>query len=230
MIDRTAETVVVHRLVQAVLLSRQADTVPAETASIARPARDKALGRLLNVVPRNPGSEATGWPLWRSLIPHIDVLSQHYADREADEPLGRLLNRAAVFLASQGAHSQALRNRERALAIAEEALGPDHPNTTSALGNLALTYKGLGRPTEALPLAERALTITETALGPDHPDMAIAMSNLAVIYAALGRRDDAQAAVRRAYGCARASPGKTHPTTEWAKRLCDGLEVNIGAE
>jgi Tetratricopeptide repeat len=50
------------------------------------------------------------------------------------------------------------------------------------LGNLALTYKDLGRTGDALPLQQRALEISEAALGPDHPDVTIALANLAGTY------------------------------------------------
>jgi Tetratricopeptide repeat len=50
---------------------------------------------------------------------------------------------------------------ERALQISEAALGPDHPRVTIALGNLALTYRVLGRAADAAPLEERALQIRD---------------------------------------------------------------------
>ena len=58
---------------------------------------------------------------------------------------------------------------ERALAVYEKALGPDHPNVAMGLNNLAATLSDLGRHAEALALQERALRIHETAYGPDHP-------------------------------------------------------------
>ncbi|MFF3660828.1 tetratricopeptide repeat protein, partial [Streptomyces olivochromogenes] len=75
---------------------------------------------------------------------------------------------------------------ERALAISETALGPDHPTTAIRLSNLASILSALGRHDEALPLMKRALAISETALGPDHPTTAVRLSNLASILSALG--------------------------------------------
>jgi tetratricopeptide (TPR) repeat protein len=66
------------------------------------------------------------------------------------------------------------------------------------LGNLAVTYKDLGRAGDALPLEQRALQITEAALGPDHPDVAIRLGNLAVTYKDLGRAGDALPLFERA--------------------------------
>ena len=71
-----------------------------------------------------------------------------------------------------GRHADALPLEERALAITETTLGPDHPDTATRLNNLATTYRDLGRAAEALPLQQRALAISEMALGPDHPDTA----------------------------------------------------------
>ncbi|MER5528735.1 tetratricopeptide repeat protein, partial [Streptomyces sp. NPDC002677] len=39
-----------------------------------------------------------------------------------------------------GRHADALPLEERALAISETALGPDHPDTATRLGNLATTF------------------------------------------------------------------------------------------
>jgi hypothetical protein len=58
------------------------------------------------------------------------------------------------------------------LAIREEALGPDHPDTAASLNNLANLLKAHGDLAGARPLYERALAIRETALGPDHSDTA----------------------------------------------------------
>ena len=54
---------------------------------------------------------------------------------------------------------------KQALAITETALGPDHPDTATRLGNLARTYSAIGRLTDALPFAERAHRYALAALG-----------------------------------------------------------------
>jgi Tetratricopeptide repeat/Domain of unknown function (DUF4062) len=59
---------------------------------------------------------------------------------------------------------------ERALAIRERALGPDHPHTAASLNDLALLLRDQGDPAAARPLFERALAIRERVQGPDHPD------------------------------------------------------------
>ena len=58
---------------------------------------------------------------------------------------------------------------ERLVADQERVLGPDHPDTLTARNNLAIAYRGAGRPDEAISLHEQALAARERVLGPDHP-------------------------------------------------------------
>ena len=62
---------------------------------------------------------------------------------------------------------------ERALAIREKALGPEHPDMAHEPQQPRPLAPGPGRPTpEARPLFERALAIREKVLGPEHPSTA----------------------------------------------------------
>ena len=58
---------------------------------------------------------------------------------------------------------------QRALAIREEVLGPEHPDTATSLNNLAGLYYAQGKYSLAEPLLKRALAIREKQLGPEHP-------------------------------------------------------------
>ena len=80
------------------------------------------------------------------------------------------LNQQATQLYNQGRYSEAIPLAQRALAIREKALGPDHSDVAASLNNLAEFYRVQGRYAEAEPLSKRALTIKEKAFGPDHPD------------------------------------------------------------
>jgi len=68
-----------------------------------------------------------------------------------------------LILRDLGRAGEARPLAERALAIDEAALGPDHPDVAIRLGNLAAILRDLGRAGEARPLAERAAAITEAA-------------------------------------------------------------------
>jgi len=214
LITLTTETVSIHRLLQAVILTR-----PDDTGGDARGLRETALDWLNNVIPDDPYQNVAGWPLLRALVPHAEALSGHFPPGGQPEALGCAQNQVALFLQSQGAYARALPLLEQALAITEAALGPDHPGTATAMGNLAGTYRELGRAADALPLHERALAITEATLGPDHPGTANQLNNLAATYRELGRAADALPLHERALAITEATLGPDHPDT--AIRLKD---------
>jgi tetratricopeptide (TPR) repeat protein len=58
---------------------------------------------------------------------------------------------------------------ERALAIREKVLGPEHPDTATSLNNLAIILQDHGDLAGVRALYERALAIDEKVLGHDHP-------------------------------------------------------------
>jgi tetratricopeptide (TPR) repeat protein len=71
---------------------------------------------------------------------------------------------------------------QRALALRERALGPDHPHVASSLNNLAALYQAQGRYGAAEALYQRTLALCQRVLGPEHPDVALRLNNLAGLY------------------------------------------------
>jgi len=90
-----------------------------------------------------------------------------------------VLNYLEVSLTLAGYYAAAEPLSRRALAIDEKALGPDHPEVGTALGNLASLLQNKGDYAGAEPLFRRALDIYKKARGPDHPLVARDMNNLA---------------------------------------------------
>jgi len=70
---------------------------------------------------------------------------------------------------------------QRALAIAEQKLGPDHPETAATLNNLALLYRDQGNSAQAEPPYQRALERDERAFGPEHPEVATDLEGYAAL-------------------------------------------------
>jgi tetratricopeptide (TPR) repeat protein len=203
MITLTADTVSIHRLVQAVTLAMESAPGPGPAGT--------ALEWLDDAIPPHPDADVTGWPLLRALIPHIDALTSRYPAGQQPLRLGRVYNEFAFFHQSQGAYEQALGLLESALRIHQAHLGSDHPDVATTLGNLAGAYKDLGRPGEALPLQLQELQVTEAALGADHPDVAVALGSLALTYKELGRPADALPEQLRALQVTEAALGPDHP-------------------
>jgi tetratricopeptide (TPR) repeat protein len=230
LINLTATTVAVHRLLQACLRDHDRATSPdGETPQEGlTEGQATALKWLSNAIPTDPDLNVTGWGLWRDLLPHLDAFFDHLPQEPPDTDLASLLGQTGFYLWLQGRHRHALDLEERALAITEAALGPDHPDTGLRLANLAATLVNLGRPADALPLQQRALTITEAALGPDHPDTATRSDNLAGILIELGWHAEALPLQQRALAITEAALGPDQPDTATRLNNLAGTLIELG--
>src|ERR1700733_9551730 len=71
------------------------------------------------------------------------------------------LGKLVVQLYGEGKYREAVAPAERALALREKALGPNHPDVANSLNNLAELYRVQGAYARAEPLLARALDIRE---------------------------------------------------------------------
>jgi tetratricopeptide (TPR) repeat protein len=157
----------VHRLLQEVTRERLPEDEKSRWITAALQIVDQAF-------PDN-GFDVRAWPTCGQLAPHA-VAVLHYAEpRET----ARLLNHLAGYAFGRADYPTAEPLFQRALAIREKALGPDHPDAATSLNNLAELYRSQGRYQESEPLYQRALAIREKALGPDHRDTLATRSNIA---------------------------------------------------
>ena len=135
----------------------------------------------------------------------------------------------AKELYEEGRYKEGIPLAQRALAIFEKAAGPEHPDTASALGNLATLYDETGAYTKAEPLYQRALSIYEKTLGPEHPDTATALNNLAALYDAIGGYAQAEPLYQRALAINEKALGPEHPHTATALNNLAALYWKTGA-
>jgi tetratricopeptide (TPR) repeat protein len=97
-------------------------------------------------------------------------------------------NNLAALAHARGNDAEAERLYQRALAIKEKLLDPDHPDVVMTLNNLAVLYKSGGKYAEAELLYQRALVIFEMALGPTHPQAVTCRRNAAQLRREVQRR------------------------------------------
>ncbi|MCU7725757.1 tetratricopeptide repeat protein [Actinoplanes sp. KI2] len=216
MLTLTDATVTVHRLVQAVIRA-QLQTTAADTAGVSDTAGSGAWTTTLRTAldalnTARPEVEFATWPRWAVLSPHISALAGCCDDATGGNDLASLIAANAYFDWEQGRYQAAVQAETRALAISEQALGPNHSDVATRLHNLAVTLRALGRAGEAEPLQRRALAISEQALGPDHPYVAARLDNLALTLADLGRAGEAEPLQRRALAISEQTLGPDHPT------------------
>jgi CHAT domain-containing protein/Flp pilus assembly protein TadD len=139
------------------------------------------------------------------------------------------LNQEVEQLYQQGRYAEAIPVAERALAIDEKYLGPEHPDTATSLNNLAVLYKYIGAYNKAEPLYRRSLAIREKALGPEHPDTASSLGNLAGLYQVMGAYDKAEPLYQRSLMIYEKALGPEHPDTAIYLNNLAGLYQVMGA-
>jgi tetratricopeptide (TPR) repeat protein len=132
-------------------------------------------------------------------------------DREADLAKLSSLNAKVVELYQAGKFSEAIPIAKKALELSTTALGPDNPDTATALTRLALLYKSKSEYAKAERLYQRALKIYETALGPDNSVTATALNNLAELYKATGDYAKAEPLYQRALKITEKALGSPSP-------------------
>ncbi|HET7079207.1 MAG TPA: tetratricopeptide repeat protein [Chloroflexia bacterium] len=145
-------------------------------------------------------------------LPHLRAATTAAMPR-TDLPAATLLNNLASLLRAQGDYAAARPLYERALVIAEQTLGPTHPDTAGSLTNLASLLQAQGDYAAARPLHERALAIAEQTLGPTHPDTATSLNYLAGLLYGMGDYAGARPLYERALAIAEQTLGPSHPAT-----------------
>jgi tetratricopeptide (TPR) repeat protein len=133
------------------------------------------------------------------------------------------LNNLADLLRAEGDLAGARPLYERALAICEKVLGPEHPDTATSLNNLAVLLRAEGDLAGARPLYKRALAICEKALGPKHPNTATSLDNLADLLRAEGDLAGARPLYERALAMREKVLGPEHPATAVSLNNLAGL-------
>jgi tetratricopeptide (TPR) repeat protein/predicted Ser/Thr protein kinase len=136
----------------------------------------------------------------------IEALGDDASLRTADN-----LSNVALVLGDAGQYAEAKAMHERALAIWQSELGPEHLLVAVGLDNLGLVHDELGEYARAQDFYARALAIQERALGPEHPDVASTMSNIASVHYANGELDQAKPMHLRALQMRERTLGPEHP-------------------
>jgi len=133
----------------------------------------------------------------------------------SDDPktLGRLQGILGDTLTNLGHAKKGIEILAKAHAAMEASFGPDHPDTLSALANLAHGYQADGRSDKALPMYEEVLAKRKARHGPDHPDTLNSLNNLATAYQAAGLWAKAIPLFEENLAKVRISLGPDHPGT-----------------
>jgi tetratricopeptide (TPR) repeat protein len=204
------ETIRLHRLVRQVAADR--------CGSAAREgARAALIAALAVAYPRDISDAKTwpeAWPRARRLDGPALALLDAAPPEAAEEAASRVLEGLAAYRHyALGAYARARPLYERALALREKRLGPEHPDTAETLNNLALLLRDEGNRAAARPLLEQALAINEKTFGPEHGATATSLNNLALLLRDEGDLAAARPLFERALAAAEKTLGAEHPAT-----------------
>ena len=151
------------------------------------------------------------WHKLDPLAPHALAVSGYADDAGIADPTVSLMNVLGLLLKTQALHTEAEPLYRRALTLAENTFGPDHPEVATLLSNLGLLLQAANRLAEAEPLMRRALAIAENNFGPEHPAVAGCLNNLAGLLRETGPLAEAEPLMRRTVKITEKSLGPDHP-------------------
>jgi tetratricopeptide (TPR) repeat protein/predicted Ser/Thr protein kinase len=98
----------------------------------------------------------------------------------------------------RGEFSEAMRDYQRELEVAERGFGRESAQTGKALSDLSIAFYDLEQYEQSIVYSERGLAVDEKVLGPQHPGVGETLSNLSQSYNELGRLDDSVRVLERA--------------------------------
>ena len=115
-----------------------------------------------------------------------------------------------------------------AVAVVEDVLGPDHPDTLTVRSNLVGAYRSVGRFREAIDAGEKLLPDCQRVLGADHPDTLTVRNNLAVAYGSVGRFGEAIELFEQVLAERERVLGADHPDTLTVRNNLAGAYGSVG--
>ncbi|KAF2198292.1 kinesin light chain [Delitschia confertaspora ATCC 74209] len=167
---------------------------------------NKALGRLIEVVPYGSYKEREVWETYLPHALHLVELPEAYKEEDrmsllyqvgyCEQTLGR-------YIAAEAAHQKVLEKREG-------LLGKEHPSTLASMSKVARALWSQGKYTEAEKMDRETLKLREKVLGKEYPDTLTSMNNLALALSNQGKYAEAEKMDRETLKLREVS-GKEHP-------------------
>ncbi|RKK93755.1 hypothetical protein BFJ68_g15425 [Fusarium oxysporum] len=123
------------------------------------------------------------------------------------------VERFGLFFVEIGRWNDAALSEREVLEKRQRILGDEHPDTISAMNNLANTLSDQGKLDEAALMKREVLEKMQRVLGDEHPDTIKAMSNLAVTLGGQRKLDEAALMKKEVLEKMQRVLGDEHPDT-----------------
>ena len=180
-----------------------------------------------------PEFEASGHMYRRSLVPHIDSCLQ----RERIQTILKRKDRAehvptfskfAGVYAESGKWARAITLQEEVVAVLQESLGAEHPDTLNAMTALSSSFWNFQKPSETLKLQHQVVETSLKTLGSEDHRTLKAMDNLAATYWLCGKRRQAESLGEKAVLGMQRKLGAAHPDTLIAEENLGRTYMHLG--
>jgi tetratricopeptide (TPR) repeat protein len=144
---------------------------------------------------------------------YLDVYESWTRGREDPEAAPFVASQLAVFLAENGAYSEAEAVSRYALQGFERSLGPEHPRTLTCLQNRGGLLDSMGKYSQAEAMLRQAVEVSTRLSGPEHPTTLASTYNLAQVLRNKGEYERAEELYRSLVARNERVMGPEHPNT-----------------
>jgi hypothetical protein len=169
----------------------------------------------ITAVCENIGEEADSVRFRRNVVIHLPLKDELLGRTGGVETEGlwRTWQTIAFVLWKEGRWKDAEELVVKVMEARSRVLGKGHPDTLSAMANLAGTYWNQGRWKEAEELQVKVMEARSRVLGKEHPDTLSVMANLAGTYWNQGRWKEAEELQVKVMEARSRVLGEEHPDT-----------------
>ncbi len=137
-----------------------------------------------------------------------EILLEQETEESAKAPI---YNQLGSVKYQQGEYQKAIRFYEKALAIKQQSLPPNHPSLATSYNNIGNVYQNMGDYPKALSYYEKSLAIDQQSLPPNHPDLAMSYNNIGIVYDNTGDYPKALSSYEKALAIRQQSLPPNHP-------------------
>lgn len=205
LVTRQGATLMVHRMVQEVIRQR----IPEESQLAWIEMAMEMVARYAPI----QSDDASTWPIWDLLRPHVAQLLSHAAGQELFEngAASGLMTGLGMLLLSKGLHGEAEPLMRKALEISERIYGLGSLEVARCLNNLGMLLKMAGCIEEADLLLRRAVANFFERDREWHPDASKPLNALALVLVERQQWAEAEELLRKALNVDQEAYGGNHP-------------------
>jgi tetratricopeptide (TPR) repeat protein len=169
----------------------------------------KAAARLEELIPYGGHERQEAWTMYLSHAIHVAR-----SDGTLDETArASLLYRIGRCQASLGQYLAAETTHRQVLSLRKKALGEEHDQTLTSMGEVGAALDGQGKYEEAESMNRQTLARQEKVLGIEHRNTLTSMNNLALVLNSQGKYDEAELMNRQTLARQERVLGPEHPDT-----------------